>query len=191
LKSTYRKIDYLQVLILFVKEIKVDQKKSRVKTEEFAQAWFNDTLTRAYQGIGELDEKGAEIVLRRCSEACSKYWLSLLYKKYGWDPERSDFDVFLKAQEAFEKHMSNGKASIIRKGNVIEEEFWDGECTCPLVKKYKLVKPFPNLCLCAQNTFKAVYEAGAKMPVKAEVVESYCRGGNRCLLRFKIEDSNE
>lgn len=99
----------------------MDQKKSRVKTEGFAQAWFNDTLTRAYQCIGELDEKGAEIVLSRGSEACSKYWLSLLQKKYGWDPEGSNFEVSLKAREAFEKHISNGKTSIIRKGNVIEE----------------------------------------------------------------------
>lgn len=169
----------------------MDQGKPKAKTEELAQAWFKDMLSKAYQGISELNEKAAEIVLKRCSEACSKYWLSLLTQKYSWDPERSDFDAFLKAQEAFEKHMSNGKASITKKGKVLEEEFWDGECTCPLVKNYKLVKPFPNLCLCAQNTFKAIYEAGAKRPVKAEVVESYCRGGNRCLLRFEIEDSDD
>jgi hypothetical protein len=174
-----------------VEEIKVDKKESNPKMGRLAQIWCNDTLTAAFQGVGELNEEEAEVILKKCSEVCSKYWLSILIQKYGWSPEKSDFDDFLKAQEAFEKHMSKGNASITRNGNVIEEEFWDGECTCPLVKNYKLVKPFPHLCLCGRNTFKTVYEAGAKRPVQAEVVESYCRGGNRCLLRFRIEDTDD
>jgi hypothetical protein len=174
-----------------VEDIEMDQKESSSKMGRLAQIWCNDTLTAAFQGINELNEKEAEIVLKRCSEVCSKYWLSILTQKYGWSPEKSDFDDFLKAQEAFEKHMSKGNASITKKDNVIEEEFWDGECTCPLVKNYKLVKPFPHLCLCGLNTFKTIYEAGAKRPVQAEVVESYCRGGNRCLLRFRIEDPDD
>ena len=98
---------------------------------------------------------------------------------------------FLEAQEALEKHFAGGKALLRRRGMVIEEEFWPRECTCPLVKNYKLVKPFPNLCLYARNTFKTVYEASAKRPIKAEVVESYCRGETRCLLRLKIENFDD
>lgn len=170
----------------------MDQKKSEMKNKkDRAQDWFNEMLTKTYEGLSQLDSKSAELVLKKCSESCSRNWLSLLANSYGWDPEKSDLDAFLKAQEEFEKHMSNGKALITKKGNTIEEEFWDGECTCPLVKKYKLIKPFPNLCHCAQNSFKAIYEAGVKKPVKAEVVESYCRGGKRCLLRFEIEDTKK
>jgi len=161
------------------------------KAQGKAESWFEDLVKSAYQGISELGPKDAEIVLRRCSESCQRFWLSILRNKFGWDPGSPDLDNFLSAQEAFEKHMSSGKAQITQKGNVIEEKFWDGECTCPLVKKYKLVKPFPNLCLCAQNTFKAVYEAGVKREVKAEVVESYCRGGKCCHLRFEIQGAKD
>jgi len=166
----------------------LDEDNISAKRKDLAQSWFRDMLARAYQGISELDGEAADVVLKRCSEACSAYWLALLENKYDWNRETSDMDAFLKAQEALEKFFAGGKASVRRKGNIIEEEFRPGECTCPLVKKYGLVKPFPGLCLCAQHTFRAVYEAGTGKNVEVQVCESYCRGGKRCLLRFQIED---
>lgn len=156
------------------------------RKEELARAWISDMLTKAYLGVSELNEDAAETVLKRCSEGCAKSWLSFITRNYGWDPEKSDLGAFLEAQEKFEKRLSGDTVTITREGNIITEAFAPGYCTCPLVRAYKLVKPFPNLCLCAKNTFKATYEAGAKRPVRVEVIESYCRGGNSCTLRIEL-----
>ena len=52
--------------------------KSKVNIGDLAQACFQDTLSKAYKGISELDEKGMAIVLRRCSEDVpSTGWLCL------------------------------------------------------------------------------------------------------------------
>jgi hypothetical protein len=81
--------------------------------------------------------------------------------------------------------LGEGKASITRQGNIIDYITASGQCVCPLIKYYKLFKPFPNLCLCSKNFAQGLYEVGHKGPVRVEVLETYAQGGNSC--HWKIE----
>jgi len=156
------------------------------RREELVRAYLNDTLSKIYSGISELSEEAAETVLKEACKACANGWLSFLAHNYSYDPEKPDLDAFLVAEEKMLKRLSEGKVSITRQGNIITEVLTPGYCVCPLVRNYNLVKPFPNYCLCAENSYKVLYEAALKRPVKVEVIESYNRGGNSCTMKIEL-----
>ena len=70
-----------------------EESKAR-KKEELARAYLNDTISKTFQGISELDKEAAETVLKESSKACATGWLSFL-TRYGYDPEKADLDAFL------------------------------------------------------------------------------------------------
>lgn len=162
-----------------------EESKAR-RREELVRAYLNDTLSKTFQGISELNKEAAGTVLKETCKACVNSWLSFIKHNYGYDPEKPDLDAFLAAEEKMEKHLSQGKMSVTRQGNIITEVLAAGQCTCPLVKDYKLVKPFPNFCLCAENGVKMLWETALKRPVKLEVIEAYNRGGNSCTMKIEL-----
>ena len=162
------------------KELKAKRK------EELIRAYLNSILRETFFGISQLNEEAAETILKNTSKACANAALAFMAHNYGYDPRRADFDAFLIAEEKMQKQLAQGQASVTREGNIITEVVRCGECVCPLVKDYKIIQPFPNLCLCAKNHFKALYEAGAKRPVKVEMIETYNRSGKSDIIKIKL-----
>lgn len=154
--------------------------------EEAVRAFLNSTIENTFLGISQLDEEAAETVLKNTCKACVSSMLTFLTHNYGYDPEKPDLDAYIAADEKMEKLLTQGQASIIRDGNTIIYTSKSGHCVCPLVKDYKIVQAFPNLCLCTKNCMTALYEAAAKRPVNVEIVEAYNRGGNSCTLKIEL-----
>lgn len=155
------------------------------KKEQKDQLWIANQLKAAFLGIAELDEETAGIVLKHCSEVCFQTWLSFITKRHGWDPNKSDFNEFLIAVDRTANQFVEGHVNITRKDSIITEEITLGECCCPLIRN-RVITPFPNLCCCTRNMLGKVYEIGSKRPVTVNVVESYNRGGNRCLIQIEL-----
>ena len=165
----------------------MSQEESKAsRREEFVRAYLNDVISNTFQGVSELNEELAGTVLKETCKSCVSSWLAFIKHNYGYDPEKPDLDAFLVVEEKTQNRISDGKFSISRQGNVITEVLTPGQCSCPLVKEHKLVKPFPNLCKCAENGIKMLWEAALKRPVKMEVTEAYNRGGNSCTMRIEL-----
>jgi hypothetical protein len=164
----------------------MNQKESKVREkEELVRSYLNDTLSKTYSGISKLGEEATETVLKESCKACTNGWLGML-AHYGYDSKKPDIDAFLVAEKKVMERIAEGKASIIKEGNIITEVLTPGHCGCPLVKNYKLVKPFPGLCLCAKNGYKRLYETALQRPAKVEVIETYNRGGNSCTMKIEL-----
>jgi len=162
-----------------------EEAKAR-KREELTKIYLNEFMKHTFEGISQLDEEAAEIVLKNTCKGCVGRVLSFLAHNYGYDPEKSNFDDFMAAEKKLENQMFPGQSSLTREGNIINSIVKAGECVCPFVKDYKVVQPFPNLCSCGKNAIAVLYEAVTKRPVKAELIESYIKGGNCCHFRLEL-----
>jgi len=161
-------------------------KQYKAMTREEKEAAFKDYLiTRTFEGISKLSEETAETVLKHTSQACLKTALSQIIH-FGYDPDKGDIDAFNAAAQKMENMLGEGTAHITRQGNIVDYVTASGRCVCPFVKYYKVVKPFPNQCLCAKNLIKTMYEVAHKGLVKADVIEAYNRGGNCCHFRIEL-----
>lgn len=156
------------------------------KKEELTSIYINEILKGTFEGISQLNEEAADTVLKGTCRGCANRVLSFLAHNYGYDPEKPDLDAFMTAEEKLENSMFPGQSSLTREGNIINAIVKAGECVCPFVKDYKMVKPFPNLCLCGKNAIAVLYEAATKRPVKAELIECYNKGGNCCHFRVEL-----
>jgi len=162
-----------------------EESKAR-RREELVKAYLNDTITKTFQGISELDEEAANTVLKESCKACVNSWISWFKHNYGYDFDKPDLDAFVAAQNKSQNHFSEGHASTTRQGNIIYDVQTPGRWGCPLVRNHKVVKPFPNLCLCAKNAFKMFFEYGLKRPVKVDLVETCLMGGKTCTLKIEL-----
>ncbi len=156
------------------------------KREELARIYVNDILRKTFEGISHLNEKQAETVLKTSSKACAERMLAFVAHNYGYNPEKPDLDAFIVASEKLEKLFAQGQASVTKEGNTITHITRPKECVCPLVKDYKIVQAFPNLCLCSKNYVKGLYQAAAKGPVTVELIETLNRGGSCCHFRIEL-----
>jgi len=156
------------------------------KREELARAFINEIVSKTFEGISQLSEDAEETVLRSTCRGCAGRVLAFMAHNYGYDPEKPDLDAYMAADEKLEKLLAHGQASRTREGNIINAVSKAGECMCPLVRDYKIIQPYPNLCICSKNFMKVQYEAAARRPVKVDVIESYNRGGNCCHFRIEL-----
>lgn len=138
-----------------------------------------------FRGVGKLDERSAESVLKEVGTGCGDFELGLMTLK-GLNVPLQDIDAeidgFLRIHEMGENVASGGRAKITRDGNsatlVIK-----GGCVCPLVKKLD-IEPSSNHCLCTLHHLKHVYETVLDRPVEVELLETHLRGGNSCTIRM-------
>ena len=154
--------------------------------EQFSEEILPPLATRRFfEGVGKLDERSAEIVLREVGSGCGDFELRLMALKGVNIPLQdleAEIDAFLRVHEIGENVASGGKAKITRNGNsatlVIE-----GGCVCPLVKKLD-IEPTRNHCLCTLHHLKHVYETVLARPVEVELLETFLRGGDSCTIRM-------
>ena len=156
------------------------------KMEELTRIYLNEFMKHTFEGISQLNEEASEIVLKNTCKGSVGRVLSFLAHNYGYNPEKSNLDAFMAAEEKLESQMFHGQSSLIKEGNIINSIVKAGECVCPFVKDYKIVQPFPNLCSCGKNAIAFLYETVTKRPVKAELIESYIQGGNCCHFRLEL-----
>jgi len=137
-----------------------------------------------FKGVGKLDEKSADIVLREVGSGCGEFELGLMALKGVKIPSITDeeIDHFLRVHELGENIASGGQSKITREGNIATLVV-KGGCACPLIKVLG-VEPTSNHCLCTANHLKHVYETVLNKPVKVELIETYLRGGQSCTIRM-------
>lgn len=162
-----------------------DESRAR-KREELSRIYINEILRKTFEGIGQLSEEAAETVLQSSCRGCAQNTLAFVAHNYGYDPEKPDIDAYIVAAEKMEKRFAEGQASITKEGNTVTHLIKPGACICPLVKDFKIVPAFPNLCLCSKNYLEFLYGAAAQRPAKAELIETYNRGGNCCHFRIEL-----
>ena len=153
--------------------------------ESFSREILPLVAVRAFfKGVGKLDERAADIVLREVGKACGDYELGYMALQ-GLKIPSPDIDAFLEAHEKGENTASGGQSKVTREGNTTALVV-KGGCVCPLVKVLN-IEPTPNHCLCTLNHLKHVYETGLNRPVKVELIETYLRGGNSCTIKISWE----
>jgi len=164
----------------------VSKKTIGKKTQELIKIYTNGILKNTYEGISRLDEAAADKVFAGTCRGCADRVLSFIEHNYGYDPESHDLDAWLVNQQKMDNFFFPGQSSLTRQGNIINDVVKVGECVCPLVKDFKLVEPFPNLCLCGKNTMRTIYESVTQRPVRVELIEGCNRGGKCCHFRAQI-----
>lgn len=138
-----------------------------------------------FKGVGKLDEKAADVVLKEVGSVCGSFELGLM-SLLGFTLPTDDIDAFLAAHEKGENVASGGLSKITREGDTAAKLVIKGGCVCPLFKTLK-IDPTPNHCICTQNHLRHVYETGLNRPVKVELIETYLRGGASCTIRMSWE----
>jgi hypothetical protein len=154
--------------------------------EDFGKEILPPLATKLFfKGVGKLDERSAETVLKEVGTGCGDFELGLMMLKGVNMPLQdvdAEIDRFLQVHEMGENVASGGRSKITRDGNsatlVIK-----GGCVCPLVKKLD-IEPSSNHCLCTLHHLKHVYETVLNRPVQVELLETYLRGGNSCTIRM-------
>jgi hypothetical protein len=165
----------------------MDEEKKKKLTEEKKAAFLKDVLAKTYAGIAELNEEDAYKVLRKSCLACNSSAKSFMSKNYGYDFSKPDLDKYLAAEEKMEKAARDDRSTLTREGNTVTLEAPFHECICPLVL-YKIVEPFPNLCLCGIDWGKIMLGEASGKPVKsAKLVDSVNRGGKSCRFRYELD----
>ena len=66
----------------------------------------------------------------------------------------------------------------------IEMHLGKTECSCPISKL--ITRNREMLCHCTQGEDRAVWSTFFGKPVDVEIVESFLRGGNDCVIKIKI-----
>jgi hypothetical protein len=137
-----------------------------------------------FRGVGKLDEKSADIVLKEVGSACGEFELGLMALKGVKIPSVTDAEIdhFLQVHELGENIASGGQSKLTRQGNsatlVVK-----GGCACPLIEVLG-IEPTWNHCLCTASHLKHVYQTVLNKPVEVELVETYLRGGKSCTIRM-------
>jgi len=142
-----------------------------------------------FKGVGKLDEKAADIVLKEVGCGCGGFELGLMALKGVKIPLPdidADIDAFLKVHEIGENVASGGRSTLTREGNTATLVIKGGGCVCPLVKVLD-IEPTANHCLCTLNHLQHVYEKALNRPVKVELIETYLRGGDSCTIMMSWE----
>ncbi len=149
-------------------------KWKRRAEEELRDEWIRGVV----RGLEELSDGTARKVLKACGESCAKSWVNT----YSCNPEFYDVDSWIKLVN----EMEPGVRNVEREDNIIVYELKPGKCVCPLVTG-GIIKPSRKLCLaCASNFFEYLFGKVAKKPVKAELVESYATGADKCVFKVHL-----
>lgn len=137
-----------------------------------------------FKGVGKLDEKSADTVLREVGRGCGEFELGLMALKGVKVPATGEEEIehFLKVHELGENIASGGQSRLTRKGSTATLVV-KGGCACPLVKVLD-IEASGNHCLCTLNHLKHVYETVLNRPVTVELLETYLRGGDSCTIRM-------
>jgi hypothetical protein len=154
--------------------------------EDFSNEILPPLATKLFfKGVGELDDRSAEIVLKEVGAGCGDFELGLMALKGVNIPLQdmdAEIDSFLRVHEIGENVASGGKAKITRNGNSATLVIKSG-CVCPLVKKLN-IEPTANHCLCTLHHLRHVYETVLNRPVQVKLIETYLRGGDSCTIRM-------
>lgn len=137
--------------------------------------WINDILGAAKEsqnptairmieccGKGCADRKNAENGMLRLKAAASKC------------KTRADYAAFL--NEAMPVTITEAQDGIIM-------HLGKSKCSCPMASE--ISQNSDMLCECTRGHEKAVWSVFFGKPVEAEIMESYLRGGNDCVIKIK------
>ena len=139
---------------IFLEEGSFDENMPK-QLEFFSREVLPPLVTRAlFKGVGELDEREADIVLKEVGRQCEDFELGFM-GLLGLTIPTTDINAFLEAHEKGENVASGGQSRLTREGNTVTLVI-KGGCVCPLVKALK-IEPTHNHCLCTANHLKHVY----------------------------------
>jgi len=163
----------------------MSQQEQRAYPFSQAMEYEKNLVKGLHLGIRKLSQEAQKTVFREQCLACYTAIMGGVVRTCSCDPATLDVDGFIKAYEPIEKAATAGSAKITRKGNIITYEQKSGFCPCPLIKS-EVIDPYPNLCLCTQEVEKRLFEFAHKGSVKVDILESYMKGGDRCLIRIEL-----
>ena len=143
---------------------------------EFVCTWANALFT----SLTNVEETTAKKILRRSAEICAGNWLV----DAGFGGKTYDVDLAVKALDEYLKKHEMG--NVKKEDNSVYVEYRAAQCPFPLVTQ-KVVELAPRLCTtCGTNFYEVVFERTTGVPVRAELLNSFGLGGDRCILRLHL-----
>lgn len=136
--------------------------------------WIKDLL----KAVEERPSPEAIQLIELCGRYCSirkghAEGMDKLREAASWCKTRSDYTQFLK-EHISEKVTADHDGILIPLGK--------RECTCPMAKDVQS----PMLCCCTQGSNKETWRRFFGKEVKVEMVETFMRGGNDCVIKIYI-----
>ena len=142
---------------------------------DYSTLWIKDLLDSA-----DKDPSPENIdLIERCGRACSARkghaeGMKKLKEAASWCKTRSDYVKFLK------EHISD---KITEEPDGIRIPLGKPKCTCPLAVDIQS----PMLCCCTQGSNKETWSVLFGPDVRVEMVETFMRGGNDCVIKIYID----
>ena len=141
-----------------------------------AAEWIEDALG----AVKESGDPKAMAIIEACGRGCAERKkhiaaMEALHEKASHCVTRSDYVKFLN---------ETLPVKFIEVDDGIEMHLGKTECSCPISKL--ITKNKEMLCHCTQGENRAIWSIFFGKPVDTEIVESFLRGGNDCVIKFKI-----
>ena len=136
--------------------------------------WIKDFLEAAEQNPTEETIHLIECCGRSCALRKGHVdSMSKLKAAASWCKTRSDYTLFLK------EHISE---AVTEDDDGIRIPLGKKKCTCPLAEDIQS----SMLCCCTQGSNRATWSEFFGRDVKVEMVETFMRGGNDCVIKLYI-----
>ena len=141
--------------------------------KRFMTYWFSGLLN----GLGEVDQKARETILRECGKACAHSYTVQVFQ----DAKRhsADMDTFL-AQLA----VKFPEATYEKTDSHTIRVSYD-RCECDLVKCGLVTSPI--ICECSAHSLKENFERSLGTPVAVAIESSILRGEPCCAFLVSLE----
>ena len=141
---------------------------------ETQNLWIKDLLDAAQEN----PTPEAVSLIEQCGRGCSRRkghasGMEKLKGSASWCKTRSDYVQFLK------KHVSD---KVTEDPDGILIPLGKEKCTCPMAETIHN----PMLCCCTQGSNKETWSIFFGREIKAEMVETFMRGGNDCVIKIYI-----